>query len=304
MDTPVIFIVFNRPDTTRKVFAAIRAARPAKLLVIADGPRPHKEGEAERCAETRALIDDGVDWPCEVLKDYSPANLGCKRRLASGLTWAFGKVEEAIILEDDCLPHPSFFRFCAEMLERYRHDERVFSIGGSNIHSGARAFPYSYYCSRYPQIWGWAAWRRTWEAYDVGMRLWPEAKANGLLRSALKPFGARVFWEDTFEKCHRGEIDTWDYQLTFACMLGNGLNLVAAKNLISNIGFDSAATHTTASSPLANLPLEALEFPLSHPPYLFPDPEAEAHFHREVFRAGPRRSAKHAWGRLSGGKRR
>src|SRR5665648_587346 len=164
LKTPVAFIIFNRPETTRRVFAEIAKARPTKLLVIADGPRATHPDDAEKCAVVRAIID-GVDWDCEVLKNYSDVNLGCKRRVSSGLDWVFDTVEEAIILEDDCLPHPTFFRFCEEMLAKYRDDKRIAMISGDNFQFGKKRTEYSYYFSRYTHIWGWASWRRAWDNY-------------------------------------------------------------------------------------------------------------------------------------------
>ncbi len=171
LTTPVAFIIFKRPDTTRKVFEEIRRAKPPKLLVIADGPRPNIVGEAEKCAAARAIIDS-VDWECEVLKNYSDENLGCKQRVSSGLDWVFDNVEEAIILEDDCLPHPTFFRFCEELLEKYRGDERIMTIGGTNLLKNWKSDIQSYHCSNYFNCWGWATWKRVWKHYDVDMKLW------------------------------------------------------------------------------------------------------------------------------------
>jgi hypothetical protein len=159
VNTPIAFFIFNRPDTTARVFEAIRQAQPSKLLVVADGPRSTRPGEAEKCAATRAIIDQ-VDWECEVLTNYSDVNLGCRHRVSSGLDWVFEQVEEAIILEDDCLPHPTFFRFCEELLEWYRHDHRIVAISGDNFQNGHQSGEFSYYFSRYVHIWGWATWRR------------------------------------------------------------------------------------------------------------------------------------------------
>ena len=152
LTTPVVFIIFNRPDTTAKVFEAIRQAKPPKLLVIADGARIDKPGEAEKCAAARAIINQ-VDWQCEVLTNYSNVNLGCRKRVSSGLDWVFEQVEEAIVLEDDCLPHPSFFQYCQELLEKYRDDERIMMISGDNFQFGNETTEYSYYFSRYGHCW-------------------------------------------------------------------------------------------------------------------------------------------------------
>lgn len=154
-----VFPIFNRPDVTKKAFNEIRKVQPDILLVVSDGPSHHKQGEAEKCLETRAIIDQ-VDWDCKVLTNYSDVNLGCAKRILSGLDWIFGNFERAIILEDDCLPDPSFFPFCEELLERYKNDDRVMSISGQNSQFGRSRTSYSYYFSRYAHCWGWATWRR------------------------------------------------------------------------------------------------------------------------------------------------
>lgn len=172
MQTPVAFIIFNRPDRTAKVFEAIRQARPSMLLVAADGPRVNRTGETGKCAETRSIIDR-VDWPCEVLTNYSDINMGMKQREATAFSWVFDIVEEAILLEDDCLPHPTFFRYCEELLRYYRHDERVMTISGDNTPLGNprnRQTQDSYYFSIYARTWGWATWRRAWQHYDLEMK--------------------------------------------------------------------------------------------------------------------------------------
>ena len=162
LSTPVAFIIFNRPDTTEIVFETIRQAKPSKLLVVADGPRTDRSGEVEKCTATRAVIER-VDWECEVITNYSDVNLGCKRRVSGGIDWIFSQVEEAIILEDDCLPAPSFFQFCQTMLERYRYDDRISMIGGSNYQQENSRTSDSYFFTKYAHIWGWATWRRAWK---------------------------------------------------------------------------------------------------------------------------------------------
>ena len=161
LQVPVAFIIFNRPDTTSRVFAEIARARPSKLIVVADGPRAEFPGEAELCARARAVID-AVDWKCEVVTDFSDRNLGCRARVSSGLDFVFSQVEEAIILEDDCLPHSSFFPFCESLLQKYRDEDRVMAISGDNFHRGCRYTDFSYFFSRFVHIWGWASWRRAW----------------------------------------------------------------------------------------------------------------------------------------------
>jgi len=282
MKTPVTLIIFNRPDLTKKVFEAIRQAKPPTLLVVADGPRPNRPDEVEKCAAARAIIDS-IDWKCELLTNYSDVNLGCKHRVSSGINWAFEAVEEAIILEDDCLPHPTFFRFCEEMLAHYRDDKRVMSICGDNSRSMSRRTDYSYYFSRLTPIWGWATWRRAWQYYDVNMKLWPTIKGGGWCKDIMMDPKITKAWESNFQSIHSNEVDTWDYQWTFACWIQNGLSAIANTNLISNCGFNAEATHTKeADHRLANRPIEAMEFPLKHPPFVIHDTQAEySHFNQD-----------------------
>lgn len=243
---PIIFIIFNRPDTTRRVFETIRAARPERLLVVADGPRADREGEPERCAAARAITEE-IDWPCEVERNYSETNLGCRMRVATGITWAFEQVEEAIVLEDDTVPHPSFFRYCTELLEYYRDDERVMVISGDNFQDGQWRGDGSYYFSKYGHIWGWATWRRAWSHYDVEMRAWPTFRMTKTFRDYCGTEKERQFWTRILDQAYTGEIDTWDYALTLARMVENGVGILPNINLVSNIGFGPEATHTTNS---------------------------------------------------------
>jgi hypothetical protein len=283
MKTPVAFIMFNRPDTTKRVFEAIRQAKPPKLLVIADGPRVDRPGEAEKCAAARAIIND-VDWECEVLTNYSDINLGCKIRVSSGLDWVFSEVEEAIILEDDCLPHPSFFAFCEELLERYRDDTRIGIISGQNNLFGYRISPYSYYFSKHPYIWGWATWRRSWKYYDSKISLWTEVRNGNWLENILPNRKAVKFWEKIFQNAYNGKVDTWDYQWTFACLINNFLCITSNVNLISNIGFAESSTHTTNSdSKFSNLPTQEVTFPLKHPPFVIHDKKADVLAYETIF---------------------
>lgn len=285
LNKPVAFIIFNRPDTTRKVFEAIRRARPPALLVVADGSRPDRPGEGELCAAARAVIE-GVDWPCKVMKNYSDTNLGCKRRVSSGLDWVFDTVEEAIIVEDDCLPHPTFFRFCEELLERYRDDERVAMISGDNFQFGKRRTEYSYYFSIYPHIWGWASWRRTWNLYDVGMHTWPEIRDGGWLADIFSDGGTARYWSDIFERTYQNEIDTWDHQLTFSLCSRRSLIILPNINLVANIGFGAGASHTSGASFVANLPVDPMVFPLRHPPFMARDTVADRFTHGIIYDPG------------------
>lgn len=266
MRSAVLFLVFNRPDATRTAFASIRRARPPRLYVAADGPRADRVGEDQRCAEARAIAT-AVDWPCQVQTLFRGGNLGCKRAVAGGIDWFFANEEEGIILEDDVEAEPTFFTYCDELLERYRSTPEVMMISANHFHGSDYRPPTSYSFSRYTHIWGWASWRRAWRRYDALMSGWPAAKASGVMMRIGD--GDRDFvryWTTMFDLTHTGRIDTWDYQWLFATMLHGGLSVTPSRNLARNIGFSPDATHTTdVSDPGANLPLEALGFPLLHP---------------------------------------
>ena len=274
LTTPVAFIIFNRPDTTEQVFAEIAKAKPTKLLVIADGARANKAGEAAKVVATRAIIER-VDWDCEVLTNYSEINLGCKRRVSSGIDWVFEQVEEAIILEDDCLPDSSFFRFCQEMLERYRADQRIAIISGTNLSNELDSTD-SYYFSRYPHIWGWASWRRVWEKYDVGMESLSSLIESKSFQSSFEKKAEWKHWVEAFTAVREGKVDTWDAQVMFLAFTNSMLSIFPTKNMISNLGFRPDATHTTAqSSSLSKLSTSELLFPLKHPQFVIRNFKAE-----------------------------
>ena len=290
MRTPVVFIIFNRADTARRVLAAIRQARPSRLFVIADGPRPHRTGEEQRCLEARAVITE-IDWECEVTTDFSDVNLGCRKRISSGLDRVFATVEEAIILEDDCLPEPSFFGYCEELLDRYRDDQRVMHIAGTNYLFGnyqARMSRASYYFSRYNHCWGWATWRRAWKKYDATMSCWPELRESGRLADILAgDEWAVAYWQRAFQQVFDGRIDSWSFVWTLSCWINSGLTILPTVNLISNIGFNDQGAHTfNRRSRFANMETTPISLPLIDPPFLIRDREADHYTQRHNFRDG------------------
>jgi len=242
--TPVLFIVFRRPDTTAQVFQAIRQARPTRLFVAADGPRPGKDGEAELCRQTRAILD-GVDWPCQVVTRFQDENQGIKKGVSGAITWFFTQVNEGIILEDDCLPHADFFPYCAALLERYRNDPRVFHIGGVNFQPQVRTASGSYYFSRYNHVWGWATWKRAWDTYRPefeGLEAFlSQADQHRFWDSSRE----RKYWRKTFEATRTGRVVTWDYQWKYTMWAENALGITPESNLVVNVGFGAGATNTS-----------------------------------------------------------
>lgn len=287
MHTPVAFLIFRRPETTRRVFAEIARARPPVLLVVADGPRT--VADRATCAETRAIIDL-VDWPCDVRRCYSDTNLGCRRRVSSGLDWVFREVEEAIILEDDTVPHPDFFRFCEDLLAQHRDNPRVGHLGGTDANRGPPRGTGSYYASRYPSVWGWATWRRCWQDYDVDLAAWPRIKAVGGHRRFFSTAAEAQHFASLWDDIRAGTLDTWDVQWMFCRLLQGTLALTPNGNLITNVGFDKDATHTRDTGhPFARLPTQAMAFPLRAPSALTADDEADRQRARAEFLRSPPR---------------
>ena len=283
MRSTVLFLVFNRPDTTRQVFEAIRKAQPPRLYISADGARSHKDGEAEICSEVRKIATS-VDWPCEVKTMFREKNLGCRVAVSEGITWFFKHEEEGIILEDDCLVGKSWFNFAESMLERYRYDNRIMCISANHFHGDQHKLEHSYFFSRYNHCWGWASWRRAWQYYDKDMSSWPKLKNTSWLLSAGN--GSKSFqryWYKIFETVYDNKVDSWAYCWTFSCWCQHGLTILPAKNLVKNIGFGFDATHTKNSKPHFFNQLEELNSNYSHPPLIIVDDEADQWTHNNIF---------------------
>ncbi|HAS85074.1 MAG TPA: nucleotide-diphospho-sugar transferase [Candidatus Yonathbacteria bacterium] len=274
--TPVLFIVFNRPDVAKQVFEAIRAIKPAKLYIAADGPRVHREGEAKLCEETRKVTEN-IDWPCEVYRKYSDQNLGCKKGVSSAITWFFDNVEEGVILEDDCLPDPSFFSFCEELLSKYRNTEKVKMISGDNFQFGKMYGDVSYYFSNFPHIWGWATWRRAWQEYDIEMKSYPDFKKNNRIAQIFKDKKMQKYWLNLFDKLYANKIDTWDGQLVYSIYDNNGITILPNVNLVSNIGFGGNATHTKTDDIFSKMPTGTIS-KIIHPDSIMVNKEADKNY--------------------------
>ena len=263
LDVPVLFCIFNRPELTRQVFERIREAQPEVLLVVSDGPRPDREGEHAAVLQSRSVLQN-VDWDCEVKTNFADENMGCKARIATGITWAFEHAEELIILEDDCLPDPTFFNYCGELLNRYRDNPNIMMISGNNFQPTSSTEA-SYYFSHWTHIWGWATWKRAWQHFDVDVGDWPQRKHENFFADIFPSETDQNHWRQVMDNQHAGLIDTWDFPWTYACWKSGGLTVLPDQNLVTNIGFGEAATHTTdAESQLAGLPTQPL-LEITHP---------------------------------------
>ena len=250
LSTAVLFLVFNRLDTTKQVFEAIRQAKPPRLYVAADGARANKEGEADKAQAVRDYIMQNIDWKCEVKTLFQEENLGCKYAVSGAITWFFENEEQGIILEDDCLPSQSFFLFCEELLERYKDDMRVGQITGDNFQNGIKRGDGDYYFSVHNHIWGWATWRDRWKEYDVSLAGMEDVE---FLWQVFNDTDEKKYWEKIFYKMKNNQIDTWDYQWSFALWNVKMLTITPNINLVKNIGFGVDATHTKLETKFSNL---------------------------------------------------
>lgn len=293
-ETPVALFLYNRADKVTAALAAIRRARPRRLLLMADAANLEREGDEERCGAARAAVE-AIDWDCEVRRNFAEEHLGIRARIDSGLAWVFSQVEEAILLEDDCVAHPTFFRFCEELLERYREEPHVMSVCGTDFRFGLGEIPYSYTFSRYPLIWGWATWRRAWRLYDPAMSEWPAAREREWVEEIL---GGRSysseFWTMELEKNYESR-ENWDTAWLFSAWRRGGLAIHPRANLVTNVGFGDGATHThDERAILGNLPADEMEFPLVHPPRVERNAEADEWIESNAFGGMVRR----LWARI------
>lgn len=295
LNTPVLLLIFNRPQCTFRVFEEIRRARPRQLFVAADGPRPGRNEESA-CAAARSVISR-IDWDCDVKTLFSKENQGCGKGPVAGITWFFDHVEQGIVLEDDCLPAPAFFHFCEGLLDRFRTDTRVMEIGGANlIGSACSSDESSYYFSEHNHTWGWATWRRAWKFYDYKISCIAEPEVQRYLSSIFNSELERDYFLKIFVHTfhHNDDVTWWDYQWEFARRINGGLSIVSRSNLIVNIGLGQHGTHTLDPHGIGSgLRWGNLSFPLAHPGFVMPNRERDARYFERIFTTLPSRMKFH-----------
>jgi GR25 family glycosyltransferase involved in LPS biosynthesis len=260
--SPVVIIIFQRPELTEKLVSKIGDVRPKDLFIIADGPKNKTEGTL--CAAARKAAEK-IDWDCQVHKIYSSKNMGLRKRVVTGLNQVFEQVDRAIILEDDCIPSEHFFKFCDQMLIKYKDHSNVTTISGNNFLFNKLAIDESYYFSRYPLIWGWATWKRAWKIYDDELLKWPNYKSENALLKIFSNQAIASYWTYIFDKVAGGYINSWAYRWTYSNLFAGGMTIIPSKNLVSNIGYGAQSTHTFFKSRRMGMPTDTLEFPLHHP---------------------------------------
>ncbi len=279
---PILFVIFNRPDTTKQVFEVIRKIKPTKLYIVADGPRLNKNEEKNICEETRRITEN-IDWQCEVVRKYSDTNLGCKVNMSYGISWFFKNEEQGIILEDDCLPNESFFVFCQELLEKYKNVEKVKMISGDNFQFGRKYGNASYFFSNFPNIWGWATWRRAWREYDMDMKTYPEFKKNNKIETIFNDKRIQKFMIRLFDNLYDNRMNTWAGRWAYAIYNNDGVSIAPNVNLVSNIGFGENSTNTKKENNISNnIPTESLGN-IIHPDSIIVNEEADDFLFEKIF---------------------
>jgi len=288
MNSAVLIIAFNRPESVKQVFESVRKAKPPRLYISVDAPRPNKGMEETLLCDQVKAVFDGVDWECQVFKLYHELNQGCKLGPVNAINWFFQHEEFGIILEDDIVPLDSFYNYCEELLIKYKDDNRIGLIGGSNLTSNMYEAKESYVFSYYTHIWGWATWRRAWETYDIKMVNWARYRKTNFVDSKTDGtsfFGK--FWTQFFDHAYGYDVDAWDYQWLYSCWNNNLLTIVPRHSLIRNIGFGSDATHTKNVPQYINtMIVKNMEFPLIAPEVIARNIEFDSYVSRFVFKIG------------------
>ena len=241
-NTPILFLIFNRLDTTKQVFEIIRQVKPSRLYLASDGPRDSKEGETEKVNIVREHVINSIDWNCDVKTLFRDKNLGCGIAVSDAITWFFKNEEMGVILEDDCLPSLSFFSFCEELLIKYKDNERIFHIAGNNSLT-LTSIPCSYFFTRIMHCWGWASWRRAWINFNYNISNLNDFIKQKKINTIFKRNVDREHWVDIFKNIENPKNDIWDYQWCYSIYNNNGICIIPYKNLITNIGIGTEETH-------------------------------------------------------------
>jgi hypothetical protein len=264
LDTPILFLVFNRLETTQRVFEKIKSVKPRFLYIASDGARVNKNNESFVVSEVRSWLLENIDWNCEVKTLFREVNLGCGLAVSSAIDWFFKNEEMGIIIEDDCLVDESFFWFAEELLIKYQDNYTITSICSSNTIEYSGNNNESYFFSKYSLIWGWATWRRAWDNYDLSISSWPKLKETRWLNSVDKSYMFQFYWTHVFDTCYNKEVNTWDFQWNFSSFLNGGLSIIPNVNLVRNIGIGVNQTHKVDSH-YSTFVENKISFPLIHP---------------------------------------
>ena len=279
---PILIIIFNRPELVQQLFNEIKKQKPKYLFISCDGPRENRSGEIELLNQSKAVFNQ-IDWDCEIKTQYRNENWGAGKSISDALIWFFNQVEEGIIFEEDCLPHQDFFPYCEELLQKYRTNEQIMFIGGNNFLKETKS-KYSYYFSAYPHIWGWASWKRIIDGYSFDLKNVSKKDFRDAISNYNFSWSEKRVWFDKFRRIQMGQINSWDYQLTYNIWSKNGISIIPSLNLVRNNGFGSNAIHCKdQESDFANLEINKI-LPLNHPQNICINKDNDYHFYRKYWK--------------------
>ncbi|MFA5953747.1 MAG: hypothetical protein WC812_04095 [Candidatus Pacearchaeota archaeon] len=281
INTPILLIAFNRPDLVKKVFEEIKKAKPKKLFVSVDGPRNNEE--KIKVDEVKKIVSN-VDWPCKLNKRFQDKNLGIIGGALGAIDWFFENVEEGIILEDDAIPNQDFFKFCSELLKKYRNDEKIMQINGCNFQRGWKREKYSYYFSKYAHTYGWATWRRARRKYDSKMQFYLELKKKKYFSDIFPNKIERKYILHIMDDAYFKIPEAIDTRWVYSVLINDGLCITPNENLVQNIGFGKDATHTKKSDSFFSIPTNNLSFPLIHPQFIIRDRLSDERYAKWLFK--------------------
>jgi len=281
--TAILFLVFNRLDTTKRVFSMIQKIKPPRLYIASDGARKGIVKEKNEVDAVREYITSNINWNCEVMTLFRKNNKGCKYAVSSAIDWFFDNEEMGIILEDDCLPSYSFFLFCEELLIKYKDNQDVYLVSSNGEDGLSEFIKKDYSFTKYALIWGWASWSRVWSQYDVEITDWKVSREK-ILKEVSDSKDTKKYWRQVFQKVYDSKIDTWDYQLTYLLLKNSGKCIIPKVNLVSNIGFGVNATHTHDQyDTYSNRKVYEMSFPLKHPDNIYLCNDIDTFFDKTLF---------------------
>lgn len=288
MNKAILLLIWRRPIQTRRLIDSLRKISPKKIYISSDGPIFGNFENENLVTKTRELVLSEIDWECEILTNFSKINKGCKKAVTDGINWFFTLEDEGIILEDDCIPNKYFFKFCSDLLEKYRHDERIWAICGNGYQKEKYVNHDSYFFSRYVDIWGWATWKRCWKLYDPEIKSWGNNNSSSILKDIFEDKRELKYWTKIFDDIfYKNKPDTWDYQWQYLCFINSGMACMPFTNTVENIGFGEGATHTNESSSqiFKNNKKSGIDFPLKHPITFIRSKDCDKHI-QEIFYSG------------------
>lgn len=279
---PILVIIFNRHELVQKLFNEIKKQKPKYLYISCDGPRVDKENDIELINKSKAVFDQ-IDWDCEIKTLYRDKNWGAGKSISDALIWFFNQVEEGVVFEEDCFPHQDFFEYCEVLLEKYRNNSEIMFIGGNNFQKQSKS-EFSYYFSAYPHIWGWASWQRVIYDYSFELKNISNKDFKNVINHYNFSWIETKVWFDKFKRIQMGQINSWDYQLTYNIWSKKGISIIPQMNLVKNIGFGKDAIHCKNSKSIeANLEIHPI-LPIKHPKEVIINTDADSYYYNNFIK--------------------